>query len=156
MIDKEKIENLLANLDEYLDEIDKLRLLPLDNYLKNKRNVYSGRYLLQIAIETCINLGNHIIARQKLGIPNEYADTFRILKNKSILSEALLKNLILMTKFRNRIVHLYWEVDDKVVHEIMQNNLKDFVEFKSQIKSYLKQLDSENEDDGTRNGRNGD
>lgn len=156
MIDKEKIENLLANLDEYLDEIDKLRLLPLDNYLKNKRNVYSGRYLLQIAIETCINLGNHIIASQKLGIPNEYADTFRILKNKSILSEALLKNLILMTKFRNRIVHLYWEVDDKVVHEIMQNNLKDFVEFKSQIKSYLKQLDSENEDDGTRNGRNGD
>ena len=142
MIDKEKVESLLSDLDEYLSEINNLKSLPLEEYLNEKRNIYAGRYLLQIAIETCINLGNHIISRQNLGMPKEYADTFRILSQKNILNDDLLKNLVLMTKFRNRIVHLYWEIDDKVVYQIMQNNLNDFIEFKRKIKEYIKQVNT--------------
>ena len=31
-----------------------------------------------------------------------------------------------MVSFRNRVVHLYWNVDDAVVYHILQENLSDF------------------------------
>jgi uncharacterized protein YutE (UPF0331/DUF86 family) len=140
MIDKQKIESLFKEFDTYLEELKQLSLLTEEEYLSSSRNIYSGRYLLQISIETCINIGNHIISRQELGIPKDYADTFRILVDKKIISESLLEKLILMTRFRNRVVHLYWDVDDKLVLEIMKNNYKDFISFRTEILKYLKSL----------------
>lgn len=140
MIDKEKIENLFNELDKYLKELSELSSMPVSEYLNNSRNVYSGRYLLQIAVETCINIGNHIISRQELGIPKEYADTFRILQSNNIISQQLLETLVLMTRFRNRVVHLYWDIDDKLVLEIITNNYKDFTKFRTAVLKYLKSL----------------
>lgn len=140
MIDKEKIESLFNELDKYLKELSELSSLPVSEYLDNSRNVYSGRYLLQIAVETCINIGNHIISRQELGVPKEYADTFRILQSNNIIPQQLLETLVLMTRFRNRVVHLYWDIDDKLVFEIIKNNYKDFTKFRTAVLKYLKSL----------------
>lgn len=140
MIDKEKIENQFRELDNYLKEIKELTGLSGDEYLGNSRNIYSGRYLLQIAIETCINIGNHIISRQSLGIPREYADTFRLLESNNIIPLPLLEKLLLMTRFRNRVVHLYWDIDDKLVFEIMKNSFNDFTEFRNSVLNYLKNI----------------
>jgi uncharacterized protein YutE (UPF0331/DUF86 family) len=38
-----------------------------------------------------------------------------------------------MVSFRNRTVHLYWELDDDVVYDILQNNLGDFETFVDHI-----------------------
>lgn len=34
-----------------------------------------------------------------------------------------------MAKFRNRIVHMYFNVSDEMIYEITQNNLEDFEAF---------------------------
>ena len=138
MVDKEKIEKLFSELDEYLLSLNELKTLPLSDYVKEKRNIYSGRYLLQISIETCINIGNHLISTEKLGLPKEYADTFRILAKSEIISNELVDKLILMTRFRNRIVHLYWDIDDEFIKKIIETNLEDFYLFQKAIKTYLK------------------
>lgn len=138
MVDKEKIEKLFSELDEYLLSLNELKTLPLSDYVKEKRNIYSGRYLLQISIETCINIGNHLISTEKLGLPKEYADTFRILAKSEIISIELVDKLILMTRFRNRIVHLYWDIDDEFIKKIIETNLEDFNLFQKAIKTYLK------------------
>ncbi len=138
MVDKEKIEKLFSELDEYLLSLNELKTLPLSDYVKEKRNIYSGRYLLQISIETCINIGNHLISTEKLGLPKEYADTFRILAKSEIISNELVDKLILMTRFRNRIVHLYWDIDDEFIKKIIETNLEDFYLFQKAIKAYLK------------------
>ena len=38
-----------------------------------------------------------------------------------------------MAKFRNLLVHLYWDVNDKKIYEILQSELDDFNEFIKQI-----------------------
>ncbi len=73
----------------------------------------------------------------KFGMPKEYADAFRLLNKNKILSSELLDKLVLMTRFRNRIVHLYWQIDDKFVFNLINNNLDDLLEFKAHINSYL-------------------
>ncbi len=42
-----------------------------------------------------------------------------------------------MVKFRNRVVHLYQEVNDRIVYEILQSDLEDFRKFVQQILAYL-------------------
>ena len=141
MVNKQKLENLFSDLDTYLKELSELRQLAEDEYLKESRNYYSGRYLLQISIETCINISNHIVSNKNFGLPNDYADTFRILNKNNIIPENLLNKLILMTRFRNRLVHLYWDIDDKMVFEIIKNDYIDFIEYKNIILNYLKHTD---------------
>jgi len=138
MINKEKIESLLSRLDSFIKSLEDLQNLSVEEYLKEERNIYSGRYLLQISIETCINIANHIVSRMKFGLPNEYADAFRLLKENGVISNELLEKLILMTRFRNRAVHLYWDIDDSYVFNLINNNLKDIIEFEASIKNFLK------------------
>jgi len=51
MVDKEKITRLFSELDEYLLSLNELKNLSINDYLSERRNVYSGRYLLQISID---------------------------------------------------------------------------------------------------------
>jgi uncharacterized protein YutE (UPF0331/DUF86 family) len=140
MIDKQKIESQFAELDNYIAAIKELTQLSEDEYISDYKNIYSGRYLLQISIESCINISNHIVAKEKLGIPKEYADTFKILHKSKIISANLLEKLKLMTRFRNRVVHQYWDIDDKLVLEVMKKNYNDFFEFRKSILDYIKSI----------------
>ena len=42
-----------------------------------------------------------------------------------------------MAKFRNRLVHLYWEVDDAQLYDILQHRLGDFKKFLNSIAQFL-------------------
>ena len=46
-------------------------------------------------------------------------------------------NLRNMVGFRNRLVHLYWDVDDEGLLEILRNDLVDFEVFARYIASYV-------------------
>jgi uncharacterized protein YutE (UPF0331/DUF86 family) len=50
-----------------------------------------------------------------------------------------------MAKFRNCLVHLYWEIDKKKVYEIIRDNLEDFKLFEQNVVKFLK--DSEKDSD---------
>jgi uncharacterized protein YutE (UPF0331/DUF86 family) len=42
-----------------------------------------------------------------------------------------------MAKFRNRMVHLYWELDDRQLYNILQNRLDDFKKFLDPMAKFL-------------------
>jgi predicted nucleotidyltransferase len=42
-----------------------------------------------------------------------------------------------MVGFRNRLVHLYWHVDDEVLLEVLHHNLGDFTMFARHISTFL-------------------
>jgi len=53
------------------------------------------------------------------------------------LPDDFLPALRQMTSFRNRVVHLYWDVDDQIVYQTTQNNLADLDRFAQLIADYL-------------------
>jgi uncharacterized protein YutE (UPF0331/DUF86 family) len=61
-------------------------------------------------------VANHIIASERYRSPKDYADSFAVLEEKGIFQQQLGQNLMQMTKFRNRLVHLYGEIDDQFVY----------------------------------------
>jgi uncharacterized protein YutE (UPF0331/DUF86 family) len=47
------------------------------------------------------------------------------------------EDLVKMGKFRNRLVHLYWEVDDRQVHQLVCSRTRDFDKFINAMATYL-------------------
>jgi uncharacterized protein YutE (UPF0331/DUF86 family) len=52
-----------------------------------------------------------------------------VLVERSILPAAMREPLRAMARFRNRLVHLYWDVDDALVHRYLQECLPDIDKF---------------------------
>ncbi len=137
-VDKERLENKIQYIRNNLKKLSELKEISEDEFLTDYRNYDSAKYNLQISIEAMVDIGNHIISRENLGIPKTNADTFRILAKENIISSDQLSSYVAMTKFRNMVVHLYEEIDEKEIYKILQKNLDDFGKFiKSIFTKYL-------------------
>ncbi|MCK4420803.1 DUF86 domain-containing protein [candidate division WOR-3 bacterium] len=78
-MDKDKINQQLDILNEELKHLSSKKDIPLKEYLTNKEIQYFIERAFQKAIESCINIGNHIIARKHLGHVGSFSEVFRIL-----------------------------------------------------------------------------
>lgn len=128
-IDYDKVFKKIEFIKENLTKLKQLKEIKIEDFLNDFRNTESCKYLLQTSIETIIDICNHIIAWNNLWKPSTYADAIRILMKNNIISQELASWLMEMVKFRNRIVHLYFEIDNLILYEIIKNNLDDFDKF---------------------------
>jgi uncharacterized protein YutE (UPF0331/DUF86 family) len=138
LVKPEVIENRIKKLQNYLEKLSELKTINKNEFISDFRNSNSAKYLLQVSIECCLDIANHIIASEKYRSPDDYADLFRVLNEQKIVPDSHIEKLVEMAKFRNRIVHVYWEVDEDLIYDIIQNYLNDFELF---IKSILKVLE---------------
>ena len=70
-------------------------------------------------------------------MPEDYADTFKVIGETEVFSKEFVERLMKMARFRNRLVHIYWEVDDEVVYSILRDDIKDIEEFISRFMSLI-------------------
>ena len=133
MVSTEKITDKLSRLDEFLALLKVIQNSPSDTFLKDKILIGSAKYYLQVSIECCLDIANHIIAAENFRAPKDYADSFKVLEENSIINADQGNKLRQMAKFRNRLVHLYGEIDDAYVYEFMTKDIQDIVNFKAVI-----------------------
>jgi uncharacterized protein YutE (UPF0331/DUF86 family) len=110
-IDKEKLSLQLGRLEEHL-----IRLKEIQGKLKQSKEekevtlLPAGERLLQLSIEECLNIGSHLIAGLGFKRADTYREVFTRLREKKIISPELGRIMEDFASFRNRLVHLYWEV----------------------------------------------
>ncbi len=110
-----------------------------DQILRDPTILASIKYNLIVAIQGCIDICNHIVAKKGGRAPQDYGDCFRLMAELKILEESISNQLIQMAKFRNLLIHLYWEVDNERVYQILTNNLDDIDRFLINIGSFIKE-----------------
>ncbi len=121
-----------------------LQIIPDKSLLCINSNVESAKHLLQVSIECCLDIAHHIVADEGYS-PTDYCDTFVVLYENGILPEAFMLTLRQMVSFRNRVVHLYWDVDDEMVYRILQENLSDFEMYIGYILDFIQPETSKEE-----------
>ncbi len=84
---------------------------------------------LQRACEAAIDMGNHLIRLNRLGIPQSSRDTFSLLSRGGVLPEELSKNLQRMEGFLNIAVHDYQNLSIDILRNLLDNHLTDFDRF---------------------------
>ncbi len=133
MVSAERITDKFGQMDEFLSVLKEMRKTPPAKFTKDKILIGSAKYYLQVSIECCLDIANHIIAAEGFRAPKDYADSFKVLEENNVLHKELGKKLRQMAKFRNRLVHLYGEIDDEYVYEFIKKDLKDILDFKTII-----------------------
>jgi len=125
LVDAPRLRALLSRLTSRRQELDAYARMGADEYLADRRSVHASKYLLLTAIEDALAVANHVIASEAYRAPADYADAFRSLAESGVLSPALAERLEAMARFRNLLIHIYAEVDDRRVHDFLQTDLSD-------------------------------
>jgi uncharacterized protein YutE (UPF0331/DUF86 family) len=122
------IERCLKRINEEYDNTP----INLENFTKQDSIILN----IQRACEAAIDLGMHVVAEKKLGIPQTSLETFDLLQQNNIITMELCKGLKAMVGFRNIAVHDYQEVNLEIVQKIIESHLIDFKIYTEQILAY--------------------
>lgn len=137
LFDQEKMVRLVSQLRKSVARLKDISRLPLKDFLEDPDKIGSSKYHFIVAIESCIDMSNHIISRNGYRIPEDYGDTFRVMCEIGAIDPNFSEELTNMAKFRNRLVHLYWEIDDQQLYEILQTRQADFKKFLNSLAQFL-------------------
>jgi uncharacterized protein YutE (UPF0331/DUF86 family) len=127
MVDPGRVERLLEVLAKYRTELDALREVPVRDY--EGLRAFAGRYLVQASAQVCIDIANHVIASSGWRAPADFRDAFTVLEEHAVIDGNLAERMRALAGLRNRLVHIYEQVDDRIVHESLAEGLDDLSAF---------------------------
>ena len=137
----ERIKEHLKHLNKYYLLLLESRKVSYNDFLENPIHHGSTERFLHLAIESCLNIGNRLISlyqfSKPVATPETYADIFKEMHRLGVVDSDFLQRLVKMAQFRNRLVHLYWEIDQEAVYGYLQNNLNDFKLFQKNVVDFL-------------------
>jgi uncharacterized protein YutE (UPF0331/DUF86 family) len=137
-IDRVKVEKIAREATAAINHLRDLEQRPAAEFLSDVHLVGSAKYSLIVATEACIDMASHLIATNRWRPPKDAADTFRVLRENGFLTPELAGRLEEMARFRNRLVHVYWDIDDALIYEYLRKDLEDVPAFLDRVLSLLR------------------
>jgi len=141
-IDEEKVTKLIREIQESVERLKELKKLSLEEFLSDKDNYAICEHHLRRALEGVLSLATHILSRLPIGKPKDYTEALIKLGEAKVIPFEFAQKIKGMAGYRNRLVHLYWEVTPKEIYEKLQE-IEDFEKFCAYILKYLKEKRSE-------------
>ncbi len=84
---------------------------------------------IQRACEAALDMGQHLIRRERMGLPQSARDVFTLLAKNGVFEEELAEALKHMVGFRNIAVHDYQSLQLPITVKIITEHLDDFLRF---------------------------
>jgi uncharacterized protein YutE (UPF0331/DUF86 family) len=131
------VRKITSEVLSALQRLEDLGRLSEAEFAADPHKVGSAKYNLIVAIEGTVDLSNHIISKNRFRTPEDYADTFRVMEEKGVFDTEFSSSLVQMARFRNRLVHIYWDIEDAEIYRIIQSRLQDIRRFLREMGSYL-------------------
>lgn len=136
-IDVEQVRERAREIRESIAKVRQYAALSDEEFFADERNLYTVMHLLLIAIEAIAAISSHLLAKTARKAPSSYAECFEGLEGLGILDRNLTGHLIRMARFRNLLVHRYWEIDPQRVLLYARENLEDLETFLVQVGQWL-------------------
>ena len=121
MVDPERAAARLKRLEKLIEDLDEIRTQGEANYLAEHRVRMAAERQLELAVQICIDIGTQLVMERSVRAPESYADVFRAMVEADLLPGDLADRLSEAAKQRNLLVHLYIEIDDKLVFESLES-----------------------------------
>jgi len=129
LVDKSLISKKLERIENYLKQIRQKKDPGTVLFLKDSDLQSIILFNLIQLIQSCVDIGAHIISDSGWEAPATQADIFEILADNKIITRPLTIKMIQMVGFRNRVVHEYEKTDMTIVHTIWRKRLSDIEKF---------------------------
>lgn len=88
---------------------------------------------IQRACEAALDMGQHLVRRERLGAPQSAPDVFALLSQSGWIDAALADALKRMVGFRNIAVHDYKSLQLPITVAIIEQHLDEFLQFTERL-----------------------
>jgi len=135
--DRRKIEDRIDRIRRFKGDLEEFGGISREAFRANRERQYAVLHAMQSAIEGCIEIASHIVSADRLGAPADYAHLFSLLEQHGVLPATVAEAMRQMARFRNRIVHLYWDLDLDLVYGYLTGRLSDLDSYLTAIEKYV-------------------
>ena len=136
-LDPDIVRRRAGEIEESLGRLTRIRADGRDSFLADADAKDIACYRLLIAIEAALALCYHVSARHLKHVPEDYAGCFAGLSDAALIPEDLSMRLQQMARFRNLLVHVYWDVDYSRVFDVLESDLEDLRAFSQAVVGLL-------------------
>lgn len=137
----EVVRERLRKLREILRNLEEVRQVSRDDFVRSFRHSWLAERGLHLAAETVFDIGNHILAGHFNVHPSDYENVLERLGAQGVLSAGLRERLRGLGGFRNVLVHAYLQIDEERVYTALQDELGSFDAFAAEIESFVASLE---------------
>ena len=137
MVDRDLVLRKISELDEYQNQVQEFKGITVKQYREDWKKQRIVERTLQMMIETCLDIANHIVADRGYRVPVSYADIFKVLGENNVLEKKLVDRMEKMAKFRNVLVHQYEKIDSEIIVGLLKKDLKDFDHFSKAVVGFV-------------------
>lgn len=117
------IKRRLKRLDQYISELEKHQKLTLTQFRDDFTAQLAVERAFQAGIECCSDIASHVVSVLQLGHPSEQRELYSFLAQAGHLTEDFAASMGEMSAFRNRIVHMYMEIDLSRLYQYLQEDV---------------------------------
>ncbi|MEK7162875.1 MAG: HepT-like ribonuclease domain-containing protein [Patescibacteria group bacterium] len=120
---------VIQKIDEfigYLKELDELLIFSDQEIFTDSGKLHIAERLLQLIVDTMLDINQHFIKEQNLKIPDDFQSTFYILGENNIFPADFAIKIAPVVGLRNRIVHRYDSINKQLFIETLRKNASDF------------------------------
>ena len=130
----EKVYAKFRDITESVERLRAFRDVPIKEFLRDRDKQDIASFRLVVATEAAIDLCLHIAAKKLSKVAEEYAACFKLLADHNLIDRDLASRLGRMARFRNLLVHQYWEIDYSRLYRLITGpDLADLEAFVRQI-----------------------
>ena len=138
-IDVKRLNRYCMTIRENIEDIESLLSSNTDEELIENRYLLKAlKYALIETSEAMADALQHLLARLRSEAAESYLEVVEKAKKASLMDPELLNRLLFFFKFRNLLVHRYWETDNKRLIEETRKGYKDFEAFVEAIQKISK------------------
>ena len=123
-----EIQRRLEVLRENLERLESIPQATFEEFVADFRNLDSALHRLQTSIQALLDLGAVLVSKLGLPAPKASLDILSALEEAGRLPGGSTVRFRPIIGFRNRVVHLYDRIDERIVYRILTEERKDLVD----------------------------
>ncbi len=132
-VDHRLIVMRVGDVENAVNEIRRLAAIPFEDLSIDQ--VYSLRYNIIVLVESLVSIAVHILSEEYGYRATSYSDAIEQLCRR--LRVRCIEDLKALIKLRNLLVHRYWEINDKLIHENVRNDFRCVEELLERVNEVL-------------------
>jgi len=138
VLDKLALEEKLALMVDYLAELQQIGAYSYQEFRDEFKVKRTTERLIQLVVECATDINGLLITGLGQTPPPDYYSSFVELGRLGVLPPDFADALAPTTAIRNRLVHEYDAIDDRLVYASVQPIIDEFTRYVRQIHSYLR------------------
>ena len=137
MVDTDIVTTRLSKMKEAVSLLGFVNTVSKEDFVNNRDNFLKAERLLEIIVQSMIDIGTHIIAAKSFKKAQDYHEVFDILISAGVFPEEFSKSLHSLVGLRNLLAYEYLKIDHSELYEALLKNKEDIRLFCKSIADFI-------------------